>query len=162
MNDRISEITHEDEVLKHNKQFKVVKVDFFDADEIEVKRAELMNIEIETKLAECFNDDDTLDRVDTYNPVDLVREKEKYQGNRLNLFFSMGETLFNDGAMFLIEVKSHDKDENYIYVFKLDSGKWVYQKDCNEIDYNDITYKNYKLIDAEWIEVGDENEQTNQ
>ena len=64
--------------------------------------------------------------------------------------------------MFLIEVKSHDKDENYIYVFKLDSGKWVYQKDCNEIDYNDITYKNYKLIDAEWIEVGDENEQTNQ
>lgn len=161
MNNRIREITHEDEVLKYDKQFKVVKVDFFDADEIEIERAELMNVEIDMQFAKHFNDDGTLDRTDAYIPVDLGRGKEKYQGNRLNLYFSMGKTLFNDGAMFLIELKSHDKDENDIYVFKLDSGKWVYQKDCNKINYNDITYKNYKLIDAEWIEVGDENEHTN-
>ena len=157
MKNIIKKIISEDGILLSdkcsNKCYKKIRVVFNNADKFEVIRTQLINIEIEKHLNNEFNDNFTLDRKDEYIPVELSKKKTEYDNdnNEKIFYFEEGETEFNDGAMFLIEIKLHDIDKNYVYVFKLSDGKWIHQEDCNEIKCSK-TCKYYYLSDAKWIE----------
>lgn len=160
MNSIIKSIAHEDNVLMCDRLYKVITVEFNDLDKIKVQYAELMNIEIEMHLADSFNEDGTLDREDTHIPVDLGRGMFKRDSSVLKLRFEIGQTEFNDGAMLLMIVKHDDEKETETFVFALKDGQWLYQADHNTIDYNTNSHVKYKLVEAEWVKLGDDNEQT--
>ena len=155
----IKAISHKDEVFddKKGKLYKIITVEFDNLNAIDVQRVELMNIEIERHNASNLNDDYTLDGEDVLIPVNLGHGNDQYNGNILTLRFIMGNTLFNEGAKFLITIKCNIDDDIETFIFTLKDNKWVYDADCKEIDYNSISYVKYLLVGAEWIKVGDKN-----
>ena len=161
MNNEIKKIVHEDEMLIHDKLYKIITVEFNELDKIEVQNAELMNIEIETELAKEYSEDGSLDRTDTYFPTRLGKAKYNRDRVGLKLRFEMGRTLFNSGAMLLMTIKHDDRQEVETVVYSLMDNQWKFVENCDTIDYNTVSHKKYKLIDTEWVELGDNNGNTN-
>ena len=157
MNSEIKKITHEDEVFMYDKLFKIITVEFNDLNKTEVQYAELMNIEIVRDIEHEYNEDGSLDIVDSFFPIRLGRAMYNRSPFALKLRFNMGQTLFNDGAMLLMVVKHDDKQEPETLVFRLKENQWIYIDGCDKIDYNDVSQIKYKLVDTDWIELGDNN-----
>lgn len=158
----IKQITSKDNDEKllglKQKLCKTIEVSFFSNAFPEVVDIRLVNIEIDTKISINYDSDGDLERTDEQIPVSLHLIKKPYYEDetkpiKLILYFENGETIFNNGAKFLISFNDNNETVTFVYVFK--SGEWQIIEDCVFIEAS-TEYVKYKLINCEWKQT-DEN-----